>query len=50
MSWMLFWKICFVLVLGAFAVLAVLVSWLGARDVRELFRRLRDESNDESGE
>lgn len=47
MSWMLFWKVCFVVVLGVFTVMALLVSVLGARDVRNLLRRLRDEPEDE---
>lgn len=47
MSWMLFWKICFVVVLAAFAVMAVLVTILGARDVRNLLRRLKEDPEDE---
>ncbi len=46
MTWMLFWKICFVVVLGVFALMAVLVTLLGARDVRALLRRLKNRSED----
>ena len=42
MSWILFWKVVLVLALLSFGLLAVLVSVLGARDVRRPFRGLRE--------
>ena len=46
MSWMLFWKIVFLAVLSLFAVMSVLTSILGARDIRKLFRKLNDENEE----
>lgn len=43
MSWELFWKIVLVTVVSAFAVMSVLVTILGGRDVRRLLQKLRDE-------
>lgn len=43
MTWILFWKVCFVVVLAIFAVMALLVTVLGARDVKKLLRALRDQ-------
>ena len=42
MTWMLFWKILFIAVMAVFTLMAVLVSILGARDVRRLIAGLRD--------
>ena len=42
MTWMLFWKILFIAVMAVFALMAVLVTILGARDVRRLIAGLRD--------
>lgn len=47
MTWALFWKICFFVIVGAFAFMAIVVSILGARDVRTLLRRLKEEPEDE---
>lgn len=47
MTWMVFWKVCFFLVLGVFAFMSVLVSILGARDVRRFLRRLKEEPEPE---
>ena len=41
--WILLWKALFVVGVGLFAVLAVVVSIGGAIDVRRLFRTLREE-------
>lgn len=40
MSWMLLWKVMFVVVMLAFAVMACLVTVLGARDIRKLLKAL----------
>ena len=40
-SWILFWKIVFVLTLAIFIQMAVLVSWFGAADIRRLLDRLK---------
>lgn len=48
MTWMLFWKIVFVAVLAIFAVMTVLTTIYGARDVRKLLRDLDEEQ--ESGD
>ena len=40
-SWILFWKIVFVLTLAVFIQMAVLVSWFGAADIRRLINRLK---------
>lgn len=45
MSWMLFWKIVFIAVLTLFAVMAVLTTINGAKDVKKLLRALDDEAN-----
>lgn len=42
-TWMTIWSTLFWLVLGAFSVLAVAVSWGGIGDLRELFRALDEE-------
>ena len=41
MTWILLWKIVFILALTTFAVMAVFVSVLGARDIRKLLIALR---------
>lgn len=48
MSWMLFWKIVFLVVLSLFAVMTVLTSILGARDIRKLFHKLDNEKDEPS--
>ena len=50
MSWILFWKIIFISVLSAFAVMTVLTIFLGAKDVRELLRGLRSSDEDDEQE
>jgi hypothetical protein len=47
-TWILFWKIFFVLTLAIFIQMAVLVSWFGAADIRRLLDRLK--SDDETVE
>lgn len=46
MSWEWIWKIVFVVVTGFFALMAVLVTILGARDVRRLLQSLQDDQDD----
>lgn len=43
MSWELLWKVVLVAVVGLFALMAILVTVLGARDIRKLLRGLREE-------
>ncbi|MFT5469857.1 MAG: putative membrane protein [Verrucomicrobiales bacterium] len=47
MSWMLFWKIVFIAVLSLFAVMTVFTTFLGARDIRKLFRKLDEEGENQ---
>ncbi len=42
MTWMLFWKILFIAVMAVFTVMSVLVTVLGARDIRRLLAGLRE--------
>ena len=43
MTWELIWKLVFVIVLVTFAVMSVVVTVLGARDIKRLLQHLRDE-------
>ncbi len=45
MTWMLFWKIVFIAVLGLFAVMTVLTTINGAKDVRRLLKELDEEAD-----
>lgn len=45
MNWPLIWKLTFIAVVAVFAVMSVLVTILGARDVRQLIERLRNDEN-----
>jgi len=47
---MLFWKILFVAVMVVFTVMSVLVTVLGARDIRRLLAGLRGDSIDNGGD
>lgn len=38
--WILLWKIVFVVTIVVFLLMAVLVSWFGAGDIRRLLQRL----------
>jgi hypothetical protein len=42
MDWELLWKVTLVAAIAAFAVLSLLVTILGAGDIRRLIRALRD--------
>jgi len=43
MNWMFLWKFVFVAVLGLFAVMTLLTTYYGARDVRRMLRSLDEE-------
>ena len=45
-SWTIFWKIVFIIGVGMFAILTVLVTVGGAIDVRKLIRRLKSEAKE----
>jgi len=44
--WVLLWKIVLIAGVAMFAALAVVVSIGGARDIKKLFRRLRDDNSE----
>jgi len=46
MTWILFWKIVLVFALTVFAVMAVFVTVLGARDIKKLLTALRHLEDD----
>ena len=46
MEWMTIWKVVLVVCLALFAVLTIVTTVLGARDVRRLFQRLEDDRRD----
>ena len=45
MNWELIWKVVFVSVLAMFAVMSVLVTVLGARDIQRLLKGLREQDD-----
>ncbi len=47
MNWMLIWKIVFVGVLAVFAVMAVMTTIYGARDIKKMLRELDEEKDEE---
>ncbi len=49
MNWILIWKTVFVAVLTAFAVMAVVTTIYGARDIKKLLRELDEEQDDRTG-
>jgi hypothetical protein len=49
MTWILFWKSILILAFAIFAVMAVFVTVLGARDIRKLLTALRDRGGDSRG-
>ena len=48
MTWILFWKTILILALAIFALMAVFVTVLGARDIKKLLAALRDLEGDSS--
>ena len=47
MTWELIWKVVLIAVLAIFGIMAVLVSILGARDIKRLLIGLRDQDDDD---
>ncbi len=47
MTWELLWKIVFIGVVSLFALLSVLVTILGARDVKRMLKELKSEESEE---
>jgi len=43
MTWILFWKIMFIVVMIVFAVMACMVTVFGARDIKKLLKSLGEE-------
>ena len=50
MTWMLFWKIVFLVTVIGFGGMAVWVSVQGARDIKSMFKTLREEHEEQSGQ
>ncbi|NOY00198.1 MAG: hypothetical protein GXP30_10750 [Verrucomicrobia bacterium] len=46
MTWILFWKIMFVVVMAMFAVMACLVTYFGAKDIKKLLKALSEDGDD----
>ena len=46
MNWELLWKAVFIVVAGMFGLMSVLVTILGARDVKRLLQHLKDSGDD----
>ena len=47
MTWELIWKLVFIIVLSSFAVMSIVVTVLGARDIKRLLQQLRDEDEEQ---
>lgn len=45
-SWSIFWKIVFIIGVGMFAILSIVVIIGGAKDVRTLIQRLKKEAKE----
>jgi hypothetical protein len=45
-GWSILWKIVFVIGVGTFAILSILVIIGGAGDIAKLIRRLREDANE----
>ena len=50
MSWELLWKIIFIIIMVAFALMAVATTILGAKDVKNLLRDLNRDDESEDGD
>jgi len=46
MNWELIWKVVFIVVIGMFAVMSVLVTVFGAFDIKQLLNKLGEEDDD----
>ena len=49
-SWSIVWKIVFVMGVSLFAILSVLVITGGARDIKKLIQRLKEDSKNTSAD
>ena len=45
-SWSIFWKIVFIIGVGMFAILSIVVIIGGAKDIRTLIQRLKKEAEE----
>lgn len=45
MSWILLWKLLFIVVMAVFIVMAFLVTVLGARDIRRMITELKEDAD-----
>ncbi|MFK5924540.1 MAG: hypothetical protein QM496_20380 [Verrucomicrobiota bacterium] len=50
MTWILLWKTLFVVVMIVFALMSVLVTVFGAKDIKKLLKALSEESEDSGGD
>lgn len=48
MTWIVLWKVMFVVVMLVFAVMACLVTVLGAKDIRKLLKALGEDEKQHS--
>ncbi|MCF6313977.1 MAG: hypothetical protein L3J39_16140 [Verrucomicrobiales bacterium] len=46
MTWMLFWKVLFVVVMFLFALMSVLVTIFGAKDIKRLLKALGEKGDE----
>lgn len=46
MTWLLFWKVMFVVVMIIFAIMSCLVTVFGAKDIKKMLKALGEESAD----
>ena len=46
MTWELLWKVVLVSTIGLFALMSLFVTFLGARDIKRLIRKLEDPTED----
>ena len=50
MTWLLFWKVMFVVVMIIFAIMSCLVTVFGAKDIKKMLKALGKEGTDSGGE
>ena len=49
-TWIIIWKLLFIIGVSLFAILAILVIFGGAKDIRKLIRRLKSDAEEPSGQ
>ena len=49
-TWIIIWKLHFIIGVSLFAILAILVIFGGAQDIRKLIRRLKSDAEEPSGQ